>query len=306
MNRLIVLALVMLSFTACSSVKGQSPDSEDGSIYFFAKDSKKETLKWEGNFMFFQMADTQLGYGKYEKDIQNFDEAIAYANKQKPEFVVICGDLLVDPFREKERDAFLEVAQKLDKSIPLHLVSGNHDVMEKRKTTAKGLKWYRDTFGKDYYSFTTKGCYGIVLNSSLIKDIEVGLEAEQAKQKAWMLEELEKAVELKAKHIFIFQHHPYFHETIDEKKAPAYFHLPNAKKEFFEIFHKYGVRAVFAGHYHRNVLGKDGDIEMITTGQLTTKGGAKPGFRVVHVFEDKIEHKYFGLKELPEKIEVKK
>ena len=44
---------------------------------------KKKASKWEGNFMFFQMADTQLGYGKLEQDIKNFNQAIAYANQHK-------------------------------------------------------------------------------------------------------------------------------------------------------------------------------------------------------------------------------
>lgn len=271
---------------------------------------KKKASKWEGNFMFFQMADTQLGYGKLEQDIKNFNQAIAYANQHKPDFVVICGDLLKNPYMLDRKDEFLNITKKLNKNIPLYLVSGNHDVMEgkgtKSKTTAEGLKWHRKHFGDDYYSFEHKGCYGIILNSSLIKSIEPGLENEQKKQKKWMLKELEKAKARKAKHIFIFQHHPYFFKTLDEKGAAPYFHLPKNKKEYFSIFHQYDVRAVFAGHWHRNSEGKDGDIEMITTGQLSSKGKVPAGFRVVHVFQDKIEHKYYGLNIFPKKIKIAK
>jgi len=258
--------------------------------------------EWQGNFMFFQMADTQLGAGDYDFNISEFERAIEYANKHNPDFVVICGDLIGDPFRDNEKDDFKRVAAKLKKSIPLHLVAGNHDVG--KEPTLESLDWFRKYFGKDYYSFEHKSCVCLVLNSSLIRDPK-HVPEEHKKQKEWMLKKLKDAQESNAKHIFIFQHHPYFHRTIDEEVEKAYTCMPDHKKEYFEIFHKYGVRAVFAGHFHRNVEGRDGDIEMITTGRLggRSKEKSSSGFRIVHVFEDAIKHVYFETDEMPEKIE---
>jgi predicted phosphodiesterase len=280
--------LILILATLCMVSAGKSAD---------------KTNKWQGNFMFFQMADTQLGAGDYEFNLKEFERAVDYANKKNPDFVVICGDLLSDPFKDKEKEGFKKVAAKLKKSISLHLIAGNHDVGN--EPTREKMDWYHKYFGKDYYSFEHKGCVCLVLNSSLIKAPK-HMPEEQVKQKKWMLETLKKAKEDKVNHIFIFQHHPYFHQTLNEKVKRPYFCMADQKIEYFKIFQEHNVRAVFAGHYHRNVLGKDGDIEMITTGRIGGKSASNhdSGFRVVHVFEDKIQHVYFGMNDLPEKMEV--
>ena len=64
--------------------------------------------------------------------------------------------------------------------------------------------------------------------------------------------------------------------------------------------HEYGVREVFAGHYHRNELGRDGDLEMVTTGPVGMPlEGAKSGIRIVTVNGDGVTHKYYDFGDLP-------
>ena len=52
-------------------------------------------------FSFFQMADTQFGFfnanKEFSRETKNFEEAIAAANRLKPAFVVVCGDLVNKP-----------------------------------------------------------------------------------------------------------------------------------------------------------------------------------------------------------------
>ena len=45
-------------------------------------------------FSFAQMCDTQLGMGGYEHDVKTFGLAVTQINKMKPDFVMICGDLV--------------------------------------------------------------------------------------------------------------------------------------------------------------------------------------------------------------------
>ena len=45
-------------------------------------------------FSFVQMCDTQLGMGGYEHDVKTFTLAVEQINRMKPDFVVICGDLV--------------------------------------------------------------------------------------------------------------------------------------------------------------------------------------------------------------------
>jgi len=75
------------------------------------------------------------------------------------------------------------------------------------------------------------------------------------------------------------------------------------RKKFFDLFIEYRVRAVFAGHYHRNSLASHRGIEMITTSAVGRQlGNDLSGFRVVQVFRDRIEHHYYDLDHVPLKV----
>jgi hypothetical protein len=67
-----------------------------------------------------------------------------------------------------------------------------------------------------------------------------------------------------------------------------------------------GVAAVFAGHYHGNALAKDESLEMVTTGPVGKALRKDPsGLRIVEVREDGLCHRYYGLDEVPDKVELK-
>jgi len=60
------------------------------------------------------------------------------------------------------------------------------------------------------------------------------------------------------------------------------------------------VHQVFAGHYHRNEQGRDGDLEMVTTGPVGMPlGGAKSGIRIVTVTPTGVTHKFHDFGDLP-------
>ena len=64
------------------------------------------------------------------------------------------------------------------------------------------------------------------------------------------------------------------------------------------------LKYLFSGHYHRNAVARDGDIEAVTTGPVgQPHGGDKSGLRVVIVRDDRIEHHYYGFGELPNRID---
>ena len=66
-------------------------------------------------------------------------------------------------------------------------------------------------------------------------------------------------------------------------------------------FYESGVRAIFAGHYHRNAGGYYEDLEMVVTSAVGAQSmdgpNAKSGFRVVTVNENNITHKYVDIKQ---------
>lgn len=63
-------------------------------------------------------------------------------------------------------------------------------------------------------------------------------------------------------------------------------------------FNDYGVRAIFAGHYHRNAGGQFEDMELVVTSamgaQLADKISinTKSGYRIVEVEEKCLSHRY--------------
>ena len=175
-------------------------------------------------------------------------------------------------------------------------MAGNHDVGN--DPTPESLAYYRRHFGPDYYSFREGDVYGIVLDSSLI-GAPAKAEAAAAEQETWLRTELTKARSSGARHVVVFQHHSWFLEKADE---PAqYFNVPlDPRKKYLDLLKSASVRYVFAGHYHRNAAGRDGDLEMITSGPVGRPLGSDPsGIRIVTVRETGLVHTYYGFGNIP-------
>jgi 3',5'-cyclic AMP phosphodiesterase CpdA len=222
-------------------------------------------------------------------------------NRLRPAFVVITGDLVHKPGDAAQIAEYRRIVAKIDRSIPVYNIAGNHDV--ENVPTPESLAIYTKIFGPDRYTFRHRGLVGIVLNSSVIHS--PGKTPEQlAEQERWLRAELSKARAEGARHIVVFQHHPWFIKSASE--ADQYFNIPMARRAaYMALFREFGVRYLFCGHYHRNAEGRDGEIENITSGPVGKPlGGAKSGIRVAIVRADKIEHLYYELGDLPVKIEM--
>jgi hypothetical protein len=80
---------------------------------------------------FIQMSHPQFGmYTKnanFEHETVNFEFAIANANRLKPAFVVITGDLINDAKSAAQAAEYKRISAKLDTKIRLYRVAGNRD-----------------------------------------------------------------------------------------------------------------------------------------------------------------------------------
>jgi predicted phosphodiesterase len=253
----------------------------------------------EINF-FLQMSDPQFGMYSANKDFAqetvNFEFAIATANRLRPKFVVICGDLVNQAGNAAQIAEFKRIAGKLDATIKLYNVAGNHDV--ENEPTPAALAAYRKNFGPDYYRFQSGDLEGFVLNSSLIAAPQRA-QAEADRQEAWIKSELAKPRADRVRYRVVFQHHSWFLENAAE--PDQYFNIPApARQRYLKLFHDAGVTHVFAGHYHRNAYARDGSLEMITTGPVGKFLGKDPsGIRVVTWSDAGIEHQYYDLGSIP-------
>ncbi len=256
----------------------------------------------EEPFFFIQATDPQFGMYEgnkgFEQETANFEFLAATVNRLRPAFLVVCGDLVNRPGHPAQVSEYLRIAAKI--RAPLYNVAGNHDVGN--EPTAAVLAEYRRRFGPDYYTFRAGPMTAFVLNSVIIHSPK-NVPDELAKQEAWLKAELEKARQGGARRIVVFQHHPPFLKDPDE--PDRYEVIPRARRRIYlDLFRSYGVSHVFAGHYHRNAAARYGEIEIVVTGPAGKPLGPDPsGFRVVIVRSGGIEHQYYGLGNIPNKIQ---
>ena len=260
----------------------------------------------EQPFYFAMIADTQLGMHagnrNYDQETVNYEFAVASINRLKPKFVIVLGDLVNKEGDKEQIREFLRISRKTDPFIPLYYVAGNHDVGA--EPTPELLAAYRKAIGRDYYSFREDSIYGIVLNSSLMIAPQ-NVESEYYSQLAWLEKELEKAKESDARHIIVFQHHPYFLE--DAKEADSYGNVPLERRQsMLKLFHEYDVRHVFAGHVHSHSVGEDEELEMVAVGPVAMPFGENgSGIMLAAVTAEGVQYRYYSFGKLPNVLTAK-
>jgi len=255
---------------------------------------------------FVMLTDTQFGMYEsnkgFSRETANYEFAVAAVNRLKPAFVIVLGDLVNKEGNADQIREFLRISKKIDPAIPLHYVAGNHDVGA--EPTPELLAAYRQNIGPDYYSFRSGPVYGIILNSSLIMDSDKA-EAEYEKQNSWLKRELETAKESGAPQIVVFLHHPLFLK--DPGEPAQYSNLPlERRKIMLELFHRYNVRYVFAGHIHQNSVAKDGELEMVGTGPVGMFFGEDgSGMRLAAATAAGVQHRYYNFGKMPDRLALK-
>jgi DNA repair exonuclease SbcCD nuclease subunit len=261
--------------------------------------------KWKGDFFFIQLADPQLGMWDSNKtmtkEIETFTKAIKHINRLKPAFVVISGDMLNVAHDPRQTREFWRMAHEINADIPIYLVPGNHDVTG--APSPEDIKSYQKLFGKDRYAFSYNGCEFVVLNSSLLYDPSRAPKFEK-EQWEWFQQQLADSREKSPAHLFVLTHCPWFLASPEEEKQ--YFNVPpETRKKYLAVMRLNGVDVAVAGHYHMNKIAKDGPMQMITTSAIGMPLGKDPsGFRVFRVYQDRVEHEYYGLDQVPDQVKM--
>ena len=237
----------------------------------------------------------------FVQDTANFEFAVAAVNRLKPAFVVITGDLVHKPGDSAQITEYKRIAAKIDPAIHVYNIAGNHDV--ENVPTPASLAAYEKAHGPDRYVFHEGSVTGIVLNSSLIHSPQQA-PAQLDEQERWLRAELAQARAAGARHIVIFQHHPWFLASATE--PDQYFNIPLVRRApYLALFREFGVKYIFCGHYHRNAEGTADGLTNITTGPVGKPlGGTQSGMRVAIVRDSGIEHRFYTLGELPTRIEL--
>jgi 3',5'-cyclic AMP phosphodiesterase CpdA len=264
-------------------------------------------ISQQAPFYFAMLSDTQFGMYAADKsfaqETANYEFAVAAVNRLKPGFVIVLGDLVNRPGDPAQVAEFLRISRRIDKEIPVYFVPGNHDTGN--EPTPESLAAYRRNFGRDYYGFRAGPVYGIVLNTALIQAPGRVMREYEA-QDLWLKKELESAKRAAAPQIVVFGHHPLF--LAEPEEPDRYENLPREKRRaLIELLHRYHIRHYFAGHTHKNVLARDGDLEVVATapvGKPLGKDGS--GIRIAAVTANGLEHQYFEFGALPDVLRLRK
>ena len=228
----------------------------------------------------------------FEPETKLFTKAIQHANNYKPDFVVICGDMVHEGDSEEQRNEVFRIASQLNKDIPIYWVAGNHDVGN--TPTLETLTTYRKLFGEDNYSFQIENNYFIAINSSVCADPSL-VPGEWDELIGFLEIELKKASDMNATHKIVFLHHPLFLETSDE--PDNYFVIPlQRRQEIISLLDQNKASAVFSGHLHRNNYRNLAGIEYVSTGPVGYPLSDDPsGIRIVDLDPAGLRHHYLSL-----------
>lgn len=253
-------------------------------------------------WFFIQITDPQFGMFEenegFEKETIIYEKAVNAINKLSPDFVVITGDFVHNRNSEEQINEFKRITAMINSKIPVYYTPGNHDVGQ--IPDEKSLEKYKDNYGPDRFSFTHKGSSFIGFNTSLIKAQLLDLEKEQL---TWLTQNLQESQQ--TEHIILFCHYPFFIKTFDEPEN--YSNITFSDRDLYlKLFDKFNVNAIFSGHLHNNAYGEYGDIQLITTSALGKPLSKAPsGMRIIKIYENEIEHDFYGIDELPEIIEFR-
>lgn len=237
-------------------------------------------------FSFVQLCDPQLGMGGYAHDVESFQLAVKHINELKPDFVVICGDL-VNHANDSSYVDFLRIKEEFN--MPSYLAPGNHDVG--MLPTDSSLAYYRATVGKDYYDFRHKGVAFVVTNSQLWKGEVAG---ESERHDLWFRQTLAKYSK-RNRALVVIGHIPLYLEQAGEEENYANFPR-DRRTELLNLFEEHEVLAYLTGHSHRTIINRHENTQLVT-GETTSKNFDKRpmGFRLWEVSPDTLKHHFVAI-----------
>lgn len=169
--------------------------------------------------------------GDHQPDI--YEQIVTEVSRLRPDFIMTTGDMI-----EGYVDDSLQIHEQWQEfkylisplTSPIHFTPGNHEIWSEQAEQA-----YREHVGRTYYSFNFEKLHVVVLDASRWESANE-LPPDQLR---WLNEDL-KAYK-SAYYTLVFFHKPFWWETI----------VYNKPDTLHQLFKKYGVDAVFSGHFHQ-------------------------------------------------------
>jgi len=259
--------------------------------------------KDEPDFTFIQAADPQIGWAYNGNNDAKWAETVSKVNLLEPNFLIVTGDLVDNRGDVAQVDLYNSGAAGLSPGIQLYNLPGNHDVGDTPDATSyalwKGRFGYPPDNNDPWYSFTRGNNFFIVLDSLVLKSQGGFTDPNKAvEEMSWLTQTLIDANTAGYNNIMVFMHTPLAMSSITEPDGTNNMPLGTGngpRKQLLDLFHEYGVKAVFSGHAHYNSKFFDDDLEIITTSSCNSSLGTPStpqGFRIVEVYPGHISNVY--------------
>jgi len=230
------------------------------------------------HFYFIQITDTHFGDGNYLDRLQKIVDSIN-ALPMPIECVVHTGDISNNNIEnEKSVDAGLAVLKQL--KVPVHFLPGNHDILPQRLDAT--LQAYRRKFGDLSSSATYRGVvFLFAFTENIRKSYSIpGYDALQ-----WLERSLKASG---GKPVIVFHHAPSVRDFYSNEFHQAWQEaVPSWKK----LLNSYNVKAVIAGHFHRDELHWIGNVPLYVSASVTGYWGRQATYRIYEYDNGRISYR---------------
>lgn len=188
------------------------------------------------------------------------------------EFVVVTGDLFSDSIRnEKVVMDGLEAMRGLKR--PVFYVPGNHDIV--KADIAGTTKLFERYFGPLNRATEIKGVLCLFLSTELG---EGESRSPGQVQRDWLAQQMDSVK--RRKPVLIFMHRPPIRDLLNGSDGEVSWDEPYDLR-WEELFVRHPeVKAVFAGHFHRDEVEWIGDVPVYVAGALARFWDRQPSFRL--------------------------
>ncbi len=238
------------------------------------------------------IADTHLGYRQYglterEKDFYDiFKKIVDDIIEKDVDYVIHCGDLFEQP--KPPIDALLTAQECFNKlfehDIPVYVIGGNHDILQRRETSLPQELYTNDKF----HIFTTKDNYTILNDEIFLSGLPY-ISKNNEKAVKQLLEELvEKSKGYKHKIVMLhgsvsefFEFNPEFElETIPE--GFDYYAMGHLHKRIMTEF-------------RNGILSYPGSTEINNAGEISDYHKSRKGYNIITIENDKLNPEYIDI-----------
>ncbi|MFC1761066.1 metallophosphoesterase family protein [Planctomycetota bacterium] len=259
------LLLVLVMMTSCALMPSRAPSEK----------ARTNTTQ----FYFAQVTDTH--FGKKENELHT-QEAVNAINSlpMNIEFVAVTGDLTAEKLEDESIVSnCLAVLNGL--KPPVHYLPGNHDILRKKHDAT--MQIYTNHFGE---LISQQEYHGVVCLFVYTEPLAQSFSVPGYKP----LKELETRLkQADGKPVIVFHHSPSVDDFYGNQMHEGW--KKDVREQWVALLNKYQVKAVIAGHFHRDEHHWLGNVPLYVSSSIADTWGRQATYRIYEYKNGKIGYR---------------